>query len=227
MRTQTTDDLMYYSQLLVVCFTYFFFIHYFFFIIFFIFVLLLCFFFNDTATTEIYTLSLHDALPILLILSSIIKYDYILLLFEIPNRNNVICCIIIGEQITMTIQRYSYIRKYLFIFSILFLFSSCDIVDTIIGSGKDDNTDTIINSTTIGTDGGVIKADDLTLSIPAGAFSKTVDINIYSSSVTDGSIDDLATKVYQIEGFPDQYSQPIDVSIKHNGNISEIGRAHV
>ena len=24
-----------------------------------------CFFFNDTATTEIYTLSLHDALPIL------------------------------------------------------------------------------------------------------------------------------------------------------------------
>src|SRR3712207_8360666 len=26
-----------------------------------------CFFFNDTATTEIYTLSLHDALPILAI----------------------------------------------------------------------------------------------------------------------------------------------------------------
>ena len=26
---------------------------------------ILCFFFNDTATTEIYTLSLHDALPIL------------------------------------------------------------------------------------------------------------------------------------------------------------------
>src|SRR3712207_8757515 len=25
----------------------------------------ICFFFNDTATTEIYTLSLHDALPIL------------------------------------------------------------------------------------------------------------------------------------------------------------------
>src|SRR3989337_3530239 len=27
-------------------------------------ILLSCFFFNDTATTEIYTLSLHDALPI-------------------------------------------------------------------------------------------------------------------------------------------------------------------
>ena len=31
------------------------------FVVFFFFV---CFFFNDTATTEIYTLSLHDALPI-------------------------------------------------------------------------------------------------------------------------------------------------------------------
>ena len=28
---------------------------------------LCCFFFNDTATTEIYTLSLHDALPIYII----------------------------------------------------------------------------------------------------------------------------------------------------------------
>src|SRR5947208_16981249 len=31
----------------------------------FLFILLYFFFFNDTATTEIYTLSLHDALPIL------------------------------------------------------------------------------------------------------------------------------------------------------------------
>src|SRR3712207_9520177 len=28
------------------------------------FLIIVCFFFNDTATTEIYTLSLHDALPI-------------------------------------------------------------------------------------------------------------------------------------------------------------------
>src|SRR2546430_17504551 len=31
---------------------------------------IIVFFFNDTATTEIYTLSLHDALPICLLLSS-------------------------------------------------------------------------------------------------------------------------------------------------------------
>mgnify|MGYP000871774828 CR=1 FL=1 len=40
------------------------------------------FFFNDTATTEIYTLSLHDALPIFYILQVI---------FKIPMRSNTFC----------------------------------------------------------------------------------------------------------------------------------------
>ena len=35
------------------------------------------FFFNDTATTEIYTLSLHDALPISSILSEIVSQIHI------------------------------------------------------------------------------------------------------------------------------------------------------
>src|SRR2546423_5295045 len=35
------------------------------------------FFFNDTATTEIYTLSLHDALPISRILHAGIRFEFI------------------------------------------------------------------------------------------------------------------------------------------------------
>src|SRR2546430_13666619 len=36
----------------------------------------LLFFFNDTATTEIYTLSLHDALPIYILVPEPIDYPY-------------------------------------------------------------------------------------------------------------------------------------------------------
>ena len=36
-----------------------------------------CFFFNDTATTEIYTLSLHDALPICSPKATITKKEYL------------------------------------------------------------------------------------------------------------------------------------------------------
>src|SRR2546430_16693793 len=34
------------------------------------------FFFNDTATTEIYTLSLHDALPISFIIRTLLIHEY-------------------------------------------------------------------------------------------------------------------------------------------------------
>src|SRR2546429_6021175 len=37
----------------------------------------LFFFFNDTATTEIYTLSLHDALPILVQTSLMVSHDHL------------------------------------------------------------------------------------------------------------------------------------------------------
>ena len=42
------------------------------------------FFFNDTATTEIYTLSLHDALPILLIVSIITSATSSVEYFKFP-----------------------------------------------------------------------------------------------------------------------------------------------
>src|SRR3712207_7975023 len=36
----------------------------------------MCFFFNDTATTEIYTLSLHDALPIsVVVMAAVVPVD--------------------------------------------------------------------------------------------------------------------------------------------------------
>ena len=35
------------------------------------------FFFNDTATTEIYTLSLHDALPICRFISIIVRHEFV------------------------------------------------------------------------------------------------------------------------------------------------------
>src|SRR5258708_18046025 len=49
------------------------------------FVLFFFFFFNDTATTEIYTLSLHDALPISLILNTFL-FGVIILIANILKR---------------------------------------------------------------------------------------------------------------------------------------------
>src|SRR2546425_7616515 len=45
------------------------------------------FFFNDTATTEIYTLSLHDALPILGTIASLYLLNWIGILRTSPNSS--------------------------------------------------------------------------------------------------------------------------------------------
>src|SRR2546429_9264091 len=45
------------------------------------------FFFNDTATTEIYTLSLHDALPISCLLQLFIQLGAVTLIFSLIERH--------------------------------------------------------------------------------------------------------------------------------------------
>src|SRR5260221_5437425 len=47
------------------------------------------FFFNDTATTEIYTLSLHDALPIYLVISCRGTEEYFRALTELSNFSEI------------------------------------------------------------------------------------------------------------------------------------------
>ena len=65
----------------------------FFFFVFFVFY----FFFNDTATTEIYTLSLHDALPILsrMIVITTIKTDRPIIVVEQGVKKIVIGVVIV------------------------------------------------------------------------------------------------------------------------------------
>ena len=81
----------------------------------------LLFFFNDTATTEIYTLSLHDALPISLLdrlsdplelLTQVMDYipEFIALQFSSPIRGTMFVIFVVGSVLVLTrkiwVQRY-------------------------------------------------------------------------------------------------------------------------
>src|SRR5437773_779201 len=67
------------------------------------------FFFNDTASTEIYTLSLHDALPILMSRKIIlIKQELLLLVYELNrsgllNRSSDLKIILIKQELLLLV----------------------------------------------------------------------------------------------------------------------------
>src|SRR5699024_12635121 len=84
------------------------FFYFFYFFSFFIF-----FFFNDTATTDIYTLSLHDALPILLVY---VKYSSVTIILHFPAlyfcilsllpRYHLVPCILLKQSKTRELFKY-------------------------------------------------------------------------------------------------------------------------
>src|SRR5258707_2210767 len=69
--------------------------------------ILFFFFFNDTATTEIYTLSLHDALPIFF--SSTLELDQLLPLIGSKFRELLECQTIRSEEHTSELQSRQYL----------------------------------------------------------------------------------------------------------------------
>src|ERR1041384_8728333 len=79
------------------------------------------FFFNDTATTEIYTLSLHDALPICFILNALRQHDwYSNSDFDVRDRKStrlnssplayLVCRLLLEKKKKNTIREITYLK---------------------------------------------------------------------------------------------------------------------
>src|SRR2546428_7996852 len=71
-------------------------------------ILFIFFFFNDTATTEIYTLSLHDALPISTVGTVTEIYDYLRLLYA---RIGQPACPTCGKPVTRSEEHTSELQS--------------------------------------------------------------------------------------------------------------------
>jgi len=95
----------------------------------------------------------------------------------------------------------------------------------------DDNEPPPVTSTTktIGSEGGTIALDSIIVTIPVGAFNTNYDLSLAVDSNPVEHPHPTATGIYKFKGFPDWFSKPIKISIKHNGSIngdSYIGHGH-
>ncbi|MGD9546676.1 MAG: hypothetical protein AB7V45_03910 [Candidatus Krumholzibacteriia bacterium] len=74
---------------------------------------------------------------------------------------------------------------------------------------------TQIASATIGPAGGEITGDQLTLSVPAAGFTGDATVTIAVSDDDRPFGVDQATRMYRIDGLPDDYDQPLQLTIEH------------
>ena len=78
-----------------------------------------------------------------------------------------------------------------------------------------------ITKATIGSSGGLLQTEYLSVSIPAGAFLDTEELNLVELSDTGVFGDNSRSIRYKIEGLPETYDKSIKICIGYQGALSE------
>jgi hypothetical protein len=103
------------------------------------------------------------------------------------------------------------------VISVLLTYSGCKKDDN---SPREDTYDLAI-SKVIGPEGGSISSNEVTIEFPAGAFSGSESIELYTSSTVNPFGDDGNSDVFWLNGLPDNLSTPVKVSLRYRGALSD------
>ena len=78
-----------------------------------------------------------------------------------------------------------------------------------------------IVTATIGAGGGHIGTENISIIIPAGAFNANHDIALYDIADDLAFGENTVSTSYKISGLPNEYQQPLKITMKYNGELSE------
>lgn len=119
----------------------------------------------------------------------------------------------------------AYPRYLLFGFAALLLCLSCGGVTDTDTNDIDDNQP--LASETIGSEGGTLSGGQLTVIVPAGAFSSSTNLKLYEETAADAFGADQISKTYLIEGMPSSYNTPVEVRLQYEGEMPGVGKVAV
>lgn len=120
---------------------------------------------------------------------------------------------------------YRSVKLFIIISTFLLILSSCDIIDSIFGSGDDDVNGTVgpgyglIGTQVIGSTGGEINLDSIIVNVPSGAFDENTEISISVGEDNDGFDEYGISSLYQISGLPSTINKPVRIGIKYKGTL--------
>ena len=107
---------------------------------------------------------------------------------------------------------------YLFVLSLLLTFCSKDNPT----SPEEEIPGELLATTTIGPEGGSLQTEGFKLTVPEGAFTGAADLKLYSEPAAEHLIEIAVSELFSVEGIPEDFQKPLNISLKYSGELSGI-----
>ncbi|MBD3217078.1 MAG: hypothetical protein GF310_02290 [candidate division Zixibacteria bacterium] len=89
-------------------------------------------------------------------------------------------------------------------------------------SGPSDTDNySLVSSTSIGSAGGALETEDITIEIPSGILEQTTEIKLYSSETEKTFAENGISRPYRLEGLPEDFDGDLHLSLKYAGSLNE------
>ncbi len=112
-------------------------------------------------------------------------------------------------------------KKVLILFTIFLVVVSCNPPTNNPEDEPVNDPNAALAESDIGSSGGIIETEGITLTVPPGAFSSAVTISIFSGEASDNVFGDNAvTSPFRIEGLPEDFTKPVRVVLKYSGSLA-------
>jgi hypothetical protein len=112
------------------------------------------------------------------------------------------------------------IKTFIPLLSMCVLYTACKKDDS--SAPQTDENFTLEASGTVGAEGGTIQSEDFFIDIPAGAFNENNNIILSAAEDNETFGSNGLSRMFKIEGLPNEYNREIEIGIKYEGTLSGI-----
>ncbi|HDS00935.1 MAG TPA: hypothetical protein ENO07_02850, partial [candidate division Zixibacteria bacterium] len=109
-------------------------------------------------------------------------------------------------------------RLFILFFMLCLIITGCSGNDS---SGPSDNDhDNLLASATIGSEGGTLSSDDISIEIPSGSLDMATELNLYLSGSGEPFAEQGVSPLFRLEGLPQGFDGNLHIAIRYDGVLN-------
>ncbi len=110
-------------------------------------------------------------------------------------------------------------RLFIIVLGLFLIVAGCSNKDS---SGPSDTDNySLVSSTSIGSGGGALETEDITIEIPSGILEQTTEMRLYSSETEKPFAENGVSQAYKLEGLPEDFDGDLHISLRYEETLNE------